>query len=221
MVDHMFLRCALDVLLAAAELKDDDEVRWTVARRLFSKEPFLDFGHSDPAARSFLLRAAFDLLEIGNRRSIPVCAPHDPACRQHGQIQKNPSPGFKDRLHHQACMTETALQHDWQLRTCQRGVILLPQLWQAAAVMLMQPGRFSGAFGCDAQVNDIIQAILQLLQCLTAEHIALHEWRKDAETHFRDGDALDIGEQPDPLCPGLWCNICTSLMHCVWAVPYT
>ena len=80
-VDHRFLRCALDVLLAAAELKDHDEVRWTVARRLFCKEPFLDFGRSDPAARSFLLRAAFDLLEIGSRRSIPVCASHDQTCR--------------------------------------------------------------------------------------------------------------------------------------------
>ena len=82
MVDHRFLRCALDVLLAAAELKDHDEVRWTVARRLFCKEPFLDFGRSDPAARSFLLRAAFDLLEIACRRSIPVCASHDRACRR-------------------------------------------------------------------------------------------------------------------------------------------
>ncbi len=75
LVDHRFLRCALDILLAAAELKAADDVQWTVARRLFCKEPFLDFARSDPAARSFLLRAAFDLLEICSRRSIPVHAP--------------------------------------------------------------------------------------------------------------------------------------------------
>ena len=73
-VDHRFLRCALDVLLAAAELKDHDDVRWSVARRLFCKEPFLNFARSDPAARSFLLRAAFDLLEVADRRRILVCA---------------------------------------------------------------------------------------------------------------------------------------------------
>ena len=39
----------------------------------------------------------------------------------------------------------------------------------------------------------MIAEILQLLRCLAAEHVALHEWRKDAETHFKDGDALDIG----------------------------
>ena len=38
--------------------------------------------------------------------------------------------------------------------------------------------------------------VLQLLQCLTAEHIALHEWRRTAEDHFRDGDTLDIGDGP-------------------------
>ncbi len=43
------------------------------------------------------------------------------------------------------------------------------------------------------QVDEVIAGILQLLRCLAAEHVALHEWRKDAETHFRDGDALDIG----------------------------
>ena len=75
LVDHRFLRCALDILLAAAELKAADDVQWTVARRLFCKEPFLDFARSDPAARSFLLRCAFDLLEICSRRSIPVRAP--------------------------------------------------------------------------------------------------------------------------------------------------
>ena len=74
MVDHRFLRCAVDILLAAAELKGADDVQWTVARRLFCKEPFLDFARSDPAARSFLLRAAFDLLEICSRRDIPVRA---------------------------------------------------------------------------------------------------------------------------------------------------
>jgi len=74
-VDHRFLRCALDILLAAAELKDHDDVRWIVARRIFCKEPFLDFARSDPAARSFLLRAAFDLLDIMHSRNIPVRAP--------------------------------------------------------------------------------------------------------------------------------------------------
>jgi len=44
------------------------------------------------------------------------------------------------------------------------------------------------------QVDEIIPEILQLFQGLTAEHIALHEWRRNAETHFRDGDALEIGE---------------------------
>ena len=72
LVDHRFLRCALDVLGAAAQLKDSEEVQWVVARRLFSKEPFLDFARSDPAARSFLLRAAFALLETAARRGIPV-----------------------------------------------------------------------------------------------------------------------------------------------------
>lgn len=28
LVDHKFLRCVLDILRAAAELKDADEVRW-------------------------------------------------------------------------------------------------------------------------------------------------------------------------------------------------
>jgi len=74
-VDHRFLRCALDILLAAAELKDHDDVRWIVARRIFCKEPFLDIARSDPAARSFLLRAAFDLLDIMYSRNIPVRAP--------------------------------------------------------------------------------------------------------------------------------------------------
>ena len=40
----------------------------------------------------------------------------------------------------------------------------------------------------------MIAEVLQLLQCLAAEHIALHEWRKNAENHFRDGDMLDIGD---------------------------
>ena len=51
-----------------------------MARRLFCKEPFLDFARSDPAARSFLLRAGFDLLDIACQRSIPVRAPADWAC---------------------------------------------------------------------------------------------------------------------------------------------
>ena len=71
-MDHRFLRCALDVLGAAARLVGSEDVQWVVARRLFSKEPFLDFARSDPAARSFLLRAAFDLLETAVRRGIPV-----------------------------------------------------------------------------------------------------------------------------------------------------
>ena len=50
---------------------------------------------------------------------------------------------------------------------------------------------------CAAQVDEVIAEILQLLRCLAAEHVALHEWRKDAETHFRDGDALDIGAHLD------------------------
>ena len=71
-VDHRFLRCALDVLGAAARLKGSEDVQWVVARRLFSKEPFLDFARSDPAARCFLLRGAFDLLETAVCRGIPV-----------------------------------------------------------------------------------------------------------------------------------------------------
>ena len=47
-------------------------MQWVVARRLFSKEPFLDFARSDPAARSFLLRSGFDLLETAVCRGIPV-----------------------------------------------------------------------------------------------------------------------------------------------------
>ena len=79
--------------------------------------------------------------------------------------------------------------------------------------MLTLPEDLSSVPGCDVQVDDIMQAILQLLQCLTAEHIALHEWRKNAETHFRDWDALDIGEHADPLCPGLGRNACRLLMQ--------
>ncbi len=86
LVDHRFLRCAVDVLLAAAELKGADDVQWTVARRLFCKEPFLDFARSDPAARSFLLRAAFDLLEICSRRNIPVSAPRDSIGRSYPKL---------------------------------------------------------------------------------------------------------------------------------------
>ena len=40
----------------------------------------------------------------------------------------------------------------------------------------------------------MISEILQLLQCLAAEHIALHKWRRNAENHFRDGDILEIGD---------------------------
>ena len=73
-VDHRFLRCALDILGAAARLMGSEDVQWVVARRLFSKEPFLDFAFSDPAARSFLLRSGFDLLETAVCRGIPVRA---------------------------------------------------------------------------------------------------------------------------------------------------
>lgn len=71
----------------------------------------------------------------------------------------------------------------------------------------------------------MIPEILQLLQCLTAEHIELHEWRRSAETHFRDGDALDIGEllklciqnECCKMC-GAPCNdchaSCTDNIHC-------
>ena len=41
----------------------------------------------------------------------------------------------------------------------------------------------------------MIAEVLQLLQSLAAEHIALHVWRKNAENHFRDGDMLDIGDR--------------------------
>lgn len=73
-VDHRFLRCAVDILGAAARLMGSEDVQWVVARRLFSKEPFLDFACSDPAARSFLLRSGFDLLETAVCRGIPVRA---------------------------------------------------------------------------------------------------------------------------------------------------
>lgn len=63
------------ILGAAGQLNDADDVRWSVARRLFAKEPFLDFARSDPAARSLLLRAAFDLLGTAQRRDIPVRIP--------------------------------------------------------------------------------------------------------------------------------------------------
>ena len=69
------LRAALKVRLAAAGILPEDEVPYTVARRLFSLEHFVDFEASDPATRSHLLSAAFELLDVAWQRSIPVCFP--------------------------------------------------------------------------------------------------------------------------------------------------
>lgn len=66
------LRKVLKVLLAAARVLPEDEVPYTVARRLFGLEQFVDFEASDPATRSHLLSAAFELLDVAWQRSIPV-----------------------------------------------------------------------------------------------------------------------------------------------------
>ncbi|KAK9917271.1 hypothetical protein WJX75_002601 [Coccomyxa subellipsoidea] len=66
------LRKVLKVLLAAARVLPEDEVPYTVARRLFGLEQFVDFEASDPATRSHLLSAAFELLDVAWQRSIPL-----------------------------------------------------------------------------------------------------------------------------------------------------
>ncbi len=66
------LRDVLKVLLTAARVLPEDEVPYTVARRLFGLEHFVDFEASDPATRSHLLSAAFELLDVAWQRSIPV-----------------------------------------------------------------------------------------------------------------------------------------------------
>lgn len=66
------LRKVLKVLLAAARVLPEDEVPYTVARRLFGLEQFVDFEASDPVTRSHLLSAAFELLDVAWQRSIPV-----------------------------------------------------------------------------------------------------------------------------------------------------
>ncbi|BDA50698.1 hypothetical protein COCOBI_16-3740 [Coccomyxa sp. Obi] len=64
------LRKVLKVLVVAARVLPEDEVPYTVARRLFGLEHFVEFETSDPASRSYLLSAAFELLDIAWQRSI-------------------------------------------------------------------------------------------------------------------------------------------------------
>lgn len=66
------LRKVLKVLVVAARVLPEDEVPYTVARRLFGLEHFVEFETSDPASRSHLLSAAFELLDIAWQRSILV-----------------------------------------------------------------------------------------------------------------------------------------------------
>lgn len=70
------LREVLKILLLGARMLPQDEVPYTVARRLFGLEHFVDFDASDPASRSHLLSAAFELLDIAWNRDIPVCLTH-------------------------------------------------------------------------------------------------------------------------------------------------
>jgi hypothetical protein len=63
---------ALALLLATAGVAPPDEVPYTVTRRLFDLEHFVDFGASSPAARTALLHAGFGLLNVARYRGLEV-----------------------------------------------------------------------------------------------------------------------------------------------------
>ncbi|KAL3145911.1 hypothetical protein ABBQ38_015279 [Trebouxia sp. C0009 RCD-2024] len=77
---HADLRYAVALLLLAAEALPEQDVEFTVCRLLFDQasqpgytvEPFVDFGGSDLQARAMLIKAAFDLFTIMQRRGIQV-----------------------------------------------------------------------------------------------------------------------------------------------------
>jgi hypothetical protein len=69
---HATLKNALGILLVAARVFPIEDLIYTVARRVFNLEHFVEFDRSDPAARSHLLQAAFGLLEIARIREVPV-----------------------------------------------------------------------------------------------------------------------------------------------------
>ena len=56
---------------AAAKLPAED-VLYSVTRRLFNLEHFVDFAGSSPDARGLLMSAAFELLRIARNRGLPV-----------------------------------------------------------------------------------------------------------------------------------------------------
>lgn len=69
---HTTLKNALGILLVAARVLPKEDLVYTVARRMFNLEHFVDFDRSDPAAKSHLLHAAFSLLKIARQREVPV-----------------------------------------------------------------------------------------------------------------------------------------------------
>lgn len=92
------LRKVLKVLVVAARVLPEDEVPYTVARRLFGLEHFVEFETSDPASRSHLLSAAFELLEIAWQRSILVRGAFCCCCKDCERCGLNSLHGTLDAL---------------------------------------------------------------------------------------------------------------------------
>ena len=59
-------------MLAAARVLAPEDVMFDVARRLFGREPFLDFAGADAAGRAALLATAYSLFDIALERNMSV-----------------------------------------------------------------------------------------------------------------------------------------------------